>query len=229
MTRAFVLHSGGVDSTAALALAIASWRRGNVTSVSIDYGQLHRIELDAACRVAEAMGVSHRQLTLSKQPDSPLTSAGLNKQIPDKKYDELGEGVSPSYHHFRNGQLLSLITAYAVAQLGQMEHGEVWAGMHAEDAHNWAYPDCTPEFLGAMANAIHVGTYFRVRLITPFQWSLKFEVIQRAMRTLLDVPWELTYSCYRGGSKHCGACPTCHARMEAFRMAGLMDPTEYAP
>jgi 7-cyano-7-deazaguanine synthase len=98
--------------------------------------------------------------------------------------------------------------------------------VHAEDARGWAYPDCTPEFIGAMQNAIYVGTYFKVRLIAPFQYMMKHEIIATGLR--LGAPYHLTLSCYEGTSPACGRCPTCVSRLEAFRVNGVSDPIEYA-
>lgn len=85
--------------------------------------------------------------------------------------------------------------------------------------------DCTPEFIGAMASAIYIGTYHQVRLHAPLTWLTKAEVIRLGVQ--LNVPYELTWSCYEGGGKHCGVCPTCRARKQAFMDADVVDPTEY--
>ena len=97
--------------------------------------------------------------------------------------------------------------------------------MHAEDAHNWAYPDCTPEFIGAMANAMYVGSYHKVRLITPHEWRTKAEVVAAGMK--LDVPFGMTWSCYNGREYHCGVCPTCVGRIQAFAINGKRDTAGY--
>jgi 7-cyano-7-deazaguanine synthase len=108
-------------------------------------------------------------------------------------------------------------------------NGGKWAlyfGAHAEDARAWAYPDCTPEFIGAMANAIYIGSYQQLRLRTPLEWLTKADIIQLGDR--LGVPWEQTWSCYAGGQSHCGTCPTCRARRQGFVRAGVYDPTMYS-
>jgi len=142
---------------------------------------------------------------------------------PEMSYEDIEDsyGVSPTYVPFRNANFLSIASTHALV------HGasEVWAGMHAEDAHNWAYPDCTPEFLGAMSAAIYVGSYHQVRLITPHQWRTKADVVRRGYE--LDVPFEHTWSCYAGGVKHCGTCPTCVGRINAFRAIEREDPVPY--
>jgi len=222
MQKAFVLLSGGIDSSTCLHLANRDFE--SVTAISIDYGQRHYKEIMAACEVAETLGCSHETLTLAQQPRSMLTDP--DSKIPDASYDDLGYGKSPTYHPFRNGQLLSYITSYAIAHLSEADKGGVYFGAHAEDAHNFAYADCTPEFIGAMANAIYIGTYHKVRLHTPLMSLMKAEIVTLGAR--LGVPFELTWSCYAGGELHCGTCPTCRARRDAFNQAHTEDPTEYA-
>src|SRR5690606_32391056 len=99
-------------------------------------------------------------------------------------------------------------------------------GAHAEDAQNWAYPDCTPEFIGAMANAIFIGSYQRLRLWAPLMNMQKYQIVR--VGADLGVPFHLTTSCYKGGDKHCGTCPTCISRKGAFIRANVPDPTVYA-
>lgn len=118
--------------------------------------------------------------------------------------------------------MLSLIAGMAAVD---SEAEAVYCGVHAEDAQNWAYPDCTPEFIGGMANAIYVGTYHKIRLMAPLQYMKKHEVVSAGQR--LGVPWKDTWSCYEGGEDHCGVCPTCRARQEAFNLAYVLDPTTY--
>jgi 7-cyano-7-deazaguanine synthase len=221
---AFVLLSGGIDSSTCLAIACRE-TRNEVRAYSIDYGQLHNREIEHAQEICAHFGVLHDTLILSPQPASPLTNKTQNEAIPNKRYDELPEGISPSYHHYRNGQLLSLAAAYASANLLKDEQGIIYAGQHAEDAANWAYADCTPEFLESQATAIWIGTYQRIRLSTPLMWLKKPDIIK--LGTQLGIPWRLTYSCYHGGVLHCGVCPTCQARKEGFQLAGVPDPTAY--
>lgn len=231
--RAFVLLSGGLDSTTALAIAERDantiWN-GGIECVSIDYGQRHQKEIKHAAHIAWLYDCQHSVLTL---PDllaggSMLTDAG--KEIPNVSYDEI-EGVSPTYVPFRNGLMISMIAAHAQrwvnsAQKNQPRHeAGVFIGAHAEDAANWAYPDCTPEFIGAMANALYIGTYGAVRLHAPLMNMTKQEIVKRA--DALIVPLADTWSCYKGGEKHCGVCPTCRSRRQAFELAGVVDPTEY--
>ena len=221
--KALVLHSGGIDSSTCLAIAINKWGAENVTSVGMMYGQRHAKELFAAEAVCNHYECDYLTIELPQMPKSMLTNP--TQEIPDVDYDDLPEGQSPTYVPFRNGQLLSVIAGLASApSLEGVDH-EVYFGAHSEDAARWAYPDCTPEFIGAMANAIFIGTYQKVRLITPLQWLNKAEVI--ALGEDMLVPWGLTWSCYKGGEKHCGTCPTCRSRRRGFQEADVRDSTIY--
>ncbi len=219
--RALVLLSGGIDSTTCLYKAIDDFgSERNVGAVSVYYGQRHMKEIDHAKAICERMGVKHNTIKTPELPSSMLTNPEV--AIPDASYDELPEGISPTYVPFRNGLLLSYVAGIAQAT----QASAIYFGAHTEDAHNWAYPDCTPEFIGAMANAIYIGTYRQVRLVTPLQWIGKADIIR--MGTEMGVPYHLTWSCYAGDKLHCGTCPTCRARHQGFVDAEIQDPTQYA-
>lgn len=227
MPRAFALLSGGIDSTTALYIAMEDFN-GDVTGVSIDYGQRHKKEIEYARTTCFSLNIDHHVIDLSSAvPKTMLTDA--DDKIPEISYAEI-KGVSPTYVPFRNGLMLSAITSYAVGflqgeELLQGESG-IYFGAHAEDAQNWAYPDCTFEFSGAMANAIFVGTYYKLRLHVPLIWMVKKEIIRKGSD--LGVNFAETWSCYVGGERHCGVCPTCRSRRQGFIDAGVTDPTEYA-
>lgn len=222
--RAYVLLSGGIDSTVCLHIADKEYK-GQVIGVSIDYGQRHKKEIKAAEAICNKQQFRHRTIYLPS-PKTMLTDAAID--VPDVSYEEI-KGISPTYVPFRNGIMLSALAAMAQSDHQNSGTSGEWAiyfGAHAEDAHNWAYPDCTPEFIGAMANAVYVGTYNAVRLHTPLQWLTKAEIITRG--ETLHVDWSLTWSCYKGERLHCGTCPTCRARRGAFLTANVADPTLYA-
>lgn len=232
MSKAFVLMSGGVDSTTCLHIAMSEFGASNVRAMFVNYGQRHRRELDFAAFTCGVQGVPFDFLDLSQIiPPTMLTVP--DREIPSKSYDELDPGVSPTYVPFRNGLMLSAAVSKMFGTLKNEGHisnegGEdhaLYFGAHAEDAQNWAYADCTPEFIGAEANAIFIGTYRSIRLHTPLQWMGKADIIQVGDR--LGVDWRNTWSCYKGGEKHCGVCPTCRARRQGFLKAGIHDPTEY--
>lgn len=160
MTKAFVLLSGGIDSSTCLAIAILAHGAENVTPVSVDYNQRHGRELRAAMDVCGFYGLQkqHHMLYIEDMPDSLLTDP--NREVPNVSYAEI-KGVSPSYVPFRNGQLLSKIAALAASRVAQPnetdgETGEIYIGTHAEDAAGDAYPDCRLDFIGAMGAAIYI-------------------------------------------------------------------------
>lgn len=222
--RAIVLLSGGADSSTCLAMALEEYGANNVKALTLFYGQKHAVEIQAAKDVAKYYGVMHEVIQLPdifKGAGSTLMDA--DKANPEVTYEELANsyGVSPTYVPFRNGNLISVATAMALRDGAEA----IYYGAHSEDAKNWAYPDCTPEFNGAMANAVYIGTYFKVRLVTPLQWLNKASVVQTAHN--FDVPMHLTHSCYNGKRPACGKCPTCIGRIEAFKSVGLIDPIEY--
>lgn len=248
--KAFVLLSGGLDSTTCLYQALKDY--GNVEAVSVDYGQRHKKEMHYAAKSCEKLGIKHTILDIGNILSGKtvmLTQEGADAgvNVPDISYSQI-TGVSPTYVPFRNGTMLSAITAHAqkwvneqLTELSKTEgegafanvdpdlagvHAGVYFGAHSEDAQNWAYPDCTPEFIGAMANAIYVGTYRAVRLHTPLQWLMKHQIVELGHK--LAIPFEDTWSCYKGEEHHCGTCPTCISRKEAFILAGIPDPTIYA-
>lgn len=110
--------------------------------------------------------------------------------------------------------------------------GIIYAGQHADDAARSAYPDCSPPFLGATNCAIWIACYQQIRMQNPLMDMTKAEVVELGDK--LGVDWSLTYSCYHGSQYHCGKCPTCLSRKEAFVLArpyisdeSLRDPTVY--
>lgn len=254
MKKAFVLLSGGLDSTTCLYQAIHDYAPDHnsavqvidkhtrasgcdwVEAVSIYYGQRHKKEMDYAKNTCERLGIKHSILdvgSLLRGDTVMLTDDSIGKvEVPNIDYSEI-KGVSPTYVPFRNGLMLSALTAHAQKWVNEKNEEDwvdkvsagIYFGAHSEDAHNWAYPDCTPEFIGAMANAIYIGSYMQIRLHTPLQWLQKVGVV--TLGDSLGVRFEDTWSCYKGEELHCGVCPTCRSRKQAFEAAGIADPTVY--
>ena len=218
-SKILVVLSGGLDSTVALALALK--RTPMVRAISFAYGQRHDVEISQAVFIANHYKVEHHVVNISLGNQGVLMDHSA--EMPHETYEELAAhvGPSPTYVPYRNGTFLSHAASHAL----EIEADEIYAGMHAEDAHNWAYPDCTPEFIGAMQNAIYIGTYHKVRLVVPFTYKSKAEIVYLGAE--LQVPFELTHSCYEGARPACGRCPTCIGRLEAFKQNGFKDPLEY--
>jgi 7-cyano-7-deazaguanine synthase len=220
--KAVVLFSGGLDSTTALYQAM---RDGSEKTLPLlfSYGSLHNhMEAIAADRIASALGLRVEHFTLPRAIFKGGNSALLGEsEVPDADYVVAAEGPSVTFVPNRNAVFISAAVAIAQARGYDM----VYMGMHASDHTNWAYPDCSPEFLGAMANAVWVATSGTVRLVFPFVWMTKAQIVKRAAS--LHVPVYNTWSCYKGGYKHCGTCPTCRERIDAFIEAGYLDPVGY--
>lgn len=221
--KAVILFSGGLDSTTVMFQAIADGAE-QIVAVTFDYGSKHaRREIQAAVDIMDGvmgvMNAHHRVVLMPKIFGGGKSALMGDVDMPMEEYKREGESVTVV--PFRNANLIS--SAVTLAEV----HGfdKVYVGMHATDYGSWAYPDCTPEFLGGMAGAIYVGTLHRVRLVFPLIWMTKAEVVTRA--ALLGVPTRLTWSCYEGGQRHCGRCPTCLERINAFVEAGYQDPVTY--
>lgn len=224
---AFVLLSGGMDSTTCLYMAREQFL--DVRAISINYGQRHIKELKHAAATCKSLQIPHKILPIAHVvPKTMLTDK--KAEVPDISYDQI-KGVSPTYVPFRNGLMLSVLTSYIHGtiinegrDLEGLEHA-LYFGAHAEDAKNWAYPDCTPEFIGSMSTAIYIGSYRRIRLNAPLMWMAKYQIVEAGEKVGVD--WSKTWSCYKGDKFHCGICPTCRSRRAAFTQAGIYDPTAY--
>lgn len=217
--RAVVLLSGGLDS--ATALAIAKSRGHEVRALTVSYGQRHGIELDAARRVAEALGVAGHEVIdvdLRRFGGSALTSEDI--PVP-KDRDPDAEDVPPTYVPARNTIMLSLAVAWAEA----LEARDVFIGVNALDFSG--YPDCRPDFIAAFETAARLGTASGdVRIHAPLIHLTKAEIIRRG--TELGVDYGLTQSCYDPvGDAACGHCEACILRRRGFAEAGVADPTVY--
>ena len=214
-----IILSGGMDSAVALAALIKGHGADSVTALTFNYGSKHNErEGRSAAALCTRYGVQHTTCPLDfvgQHFASDLLRTGGD--IPEGHYADpsMKQTVVP----FRNGIMLSIAVGYAES-LGA---GEVVIGAHAGD--HPIYPDCRGEFLRAMGQAVQLGTYVGIRVRAPFSQLSKAEIAELGMR--LGVPFELTYSCYKGGEGHCGKCGTCYERREAFQLAGIEDPTDY--
>lgn len=212
-----VLLSGGMDSTTLLALA--AHEENPQLAVSVDYGQRHQVELEAAEKVAAYYGVEHLVLDFTgwgkALSGSALTDPGV--AVPDGEYDE--ENMSLTVVPNRNATMLMAVAGIAAARGLQ----EVWTAVHAGD-HS-VYPDCRPEFISSAAETAEHGTDGAVTIRAPFSRSSKADIATAGAK--YGAPLDLSWSCYKGGSVHCGVCGTCRERREAFQIAQITDPTVY--
>jgi 7-cyano-7-deazaguanine synthase len=223
MKRCLVLLSGGVDSSTALALALRDF--DVVVALSVLYGQKHERELKSAEEIAKFYKVPLKKIDLNAvfaDSDCSLL-AGSSGEIPKESYAKQiektgGETPVSTYVPFRNGLFISAAAAVALSNGCEA----VIDGAHADDAAGNAYPDCSPEFFEAMNNSLITGSGGAVRLLAPFVKMNKSEIVRLGLT--LKVPYELTWSCYVGGTNPCGECGTCIDRAAAFAAAGIKDP-----
>lgn len=228
--KVIVLSSGGVDSTTCVGLAVSKYGAENVITASLFYGQKHDKELECAKKVAQYYHVPHIEKDIStvmEYSNCPLLAKSteeIKHQSYAKQIAENGEGRVGTYVPFRNGLLLSVAAAIADSMFPGQEV-DIYYGAHADDAAGRAYADCSTEFVDAINKAINIGTYNCVQVVAPLVNMNKAGVVKLGLS--LNVPYELTWSCYEGGEKACGTCGTCIDRIAAFKANGVEDPIEY--
>ena len=227
MTDAVILLSGGLDSATAAAIALAEgWR---LHALSIDYGQRHVLELEAATRVASALDIAHHvivPLDLRVFGGSALTAADI--AVPKRRdAAEIGHGIPSTYVPARNTIFLSL--ALALAEVSNAV--DIVIGANALDYSG--YPDCRPIYIRAFEKLATLATKAgaegaRFRIHAPLMELDKAGIIRRGAALGLD--YSITLSCYdpTPAGLACGACDSCQLRRKGFREAGLPDPTRYA-
>ncbi|MES2817977.1 MAG: 7-cyano-7-deazaguanine synthase QueC [Pseudomonadota bacterium] len=219
--RAVILLSGGLDSATVVAMAKAQGYA--CYSMSFDYGQRHRAELQAAERVARQLGViEHKMvgLDLNGIGGSALTDASI--AVPESPT----EGIPVTYVPARNTVFLSLALGWAEV-LGARD---IFIGVNAVDYSG--YPDCRPEFIEAFERMANLATKAGVegegfRICAPLQAMSKAEIVQAGRA--LGVDYGLTVSCYQADEqgRACGKCDSCRLRAAGFAQAGVADPTRY--
>jgi len=223
-SKAVVLLSGGLDS--ATCLAIAREQGFDCHCLSVDYGQRHAAELQAAERVCRALGAAeHRvvHLDIGQFGGSALTDAAI--AVPT---GGVQPGIPVTYVPARNTIMLSLALGWAEILGAQ----DIFVGVNAVDYSG--YPDCRPAFIAAFETLANLATKAgvegqRLRLHAPLIDLSKADIIRRGL--VLGVDYALTVSCYQADSqgRACGLCDACRLRREGFTAAGVPDPTQYQP
>ncbi len=219
--RTVILCSGGIDSVT-LAHKIAA-EHELVRLLTFDYGQRHAKEVEFAARTAQRLGARHDLVdirALAQFLSSSSLIDGAANAIPDGHYAQ--ETMKSTIVPNRNAIMLTI--AFGIASGMQAE--AVGIAVHSGD--HFIYPDCRPAFVDAfraMQEKALEGMG-EVALLAPFVQTSKAGIVAEGAR--LGVPFAETWSCYKGGEKHCGRCGTCVERAEAFHLAGIPDPTVYA-
>ena len=217
--KTIVICSGGLDSVS-LAHKVAA-EHELVGLISFDYGQRHKKEVEFAARCAQRLGVPFDLIDM-RHIGAHLSGSALTDDVdvPDGHYEE--ESMKITVVPNRNAIMLSI--AFGVAAAKQAD--AVATAVHGGD--HFIYPDCRPEFTRAFEamQAQALDGYASVRLYTPFVHAPKSAIVTAGAAH--NTPFADTWSCYKGGEKHCGRCGTCVERREAFHLAGVADPTDYA-
>lgn len=219
-TKAVAIMSGGLDSTV-LGYLLKSGGY-NLEILSFDYGQRHRKELAFAERVASDLEAPWHLIDLAATGlPKLLTGSALTDpevEVPEGHY--AAENMKATIVPNRNAVMLSIACAIA----GASEAEAVALAVHAGD--HPIYPDCRPEFVRAFESMERIAMDVpNLRVLAPFSDKSKAAIV--ALGAELGVPFDRTWSCYKGGDFHCGACGTCYERREAFQLAGVPDPTVY--
>ena len=224
--KAIVLSSGGIDSTTAM--AIAKSKGNDVYSLSFRYGQRHSIELEAAKKVAAALGaVSHKIINIDLRQ---FGGSALTDDISVPKHDSIdqikADDIPITYVPARNTIFLS----YAMAWAEVLKARSIYIGVTAVDFSG--YPDCRPEFINAFETMANLATKAGVEgkhltIHAPLIDKSKAEIIR--MGTELGVDYALTVSCYQANARGeaCGSCDSCRLRQKGFEEVGMLDPTRY--
>ncbi len=215
MKDAVIIVSGGLDS-----ITLLYERASEIAlAISFDYGQNHSAsELPLAQYHCAQLGIPHIVIPLRFMNEyfkSSLLNGG--EAIPEGQYEE--ENMKSTVVPFRNGIMLSIATGIAESH----NLRRVMIANHGGD-HS-IYPDCRSAFIAAMREATSAGTYINVEVVAPYTNVTKAEIVRRG--AAMGIDYSKTWSCYKGGEKHCGKCGTCVERKEAFLIAGEKDPTEY--
>jgi 7-cyano-7-deazaguanine synthase len=221
MKQAIVLLSGGLDSMVCAALAREAGFR--VVALTVDYGQRHRIEIEAAREIAGALAEHHIVLPLDLRA---FGGSALTSEIEVPK-EGVGEGIPVTYVPARNTIFLSLALGLAEASGAR----DIFIGVNALDYSG--YPDCRPEFIAEYERLANLATKAgvegdRFTIHAPLQDMSKADIAREAQRLGLDAA--LSHSCYDPlpDGRHCGECDACRLRAKGFAEAGIADPTSYA-
>lgn len=209
--KVLTLLSGGIDSTV---LMFHLRRNGaELKAIGINYGQNHVKELDFATQSAKKANIDFNIIDISD-----IKKCLLNNSLTtnDEKFSDIGaDTIVPN----RNMIFLSIAAGYAFS----LKYDTIAIAAHQGDYI--VYPDCRPAYFNALERALNYGYWQQIKIMTPFINLVKTNIIQEGSR--LEVPFELTRSCYKDGSYHCGKCGACIERKLAFKEAGINDPVTY--
>jgi 7-cyano-7-deazaguanine synthase len=214
--RALVVLSGGQDSTTCLYWAIDRYGKDAVSSITFDYGQRHRVELDCASRIADDAGIPNVQL-----PIDTFAVLGGNALTDDIAVEDDGGDQNSLPNTFVPGRNLVFIT-YAAAYAWQNDIQHLVTGVAQTDYSG--YPDCRDETIKSLQQTLRLGMESSVVIHTPLMHLSKKETVQLAGKLGAIDAMALTHTCYNGERPPCGHCAACELRAKGFAEAGVVDP-----
>jgi 7-cyano-7-deazaguanine synthase len=212
--KCVVILSGGPDST-----VVAYWAKHqgyDVNCLSFKYGQIAEKETNQAKLIAEKLGTPIKVIDLSSLKEIFMGVTSLC----DRNIQLTSSFSQPIVVPFRNAIFLSI----AVSCAASINSKSIFYGAHGSDAE--FYPDCREEFYKSFEQTARLGTEMNIGINAPFSSITKSELLKIGKK--LGVPFELTWSCYENKGEHCGVCESCINRRNAFKQAGIKDPTKYA-
>ena len=212
--KKLLIYSGGMDSTVLLYELMSEGY--DVSAIGFNYGQRHKKELDCAQVIASQMGVWFQIADLSNLANLLKGSSQTDDSVPVPEGHYAEESMKATIVPNRNMIMLAVAAGHAMS----IKADSVLYAAHSGD--HTIYPDCRPEFADALGHAIHLADWRKVNLERPFMGITKTDIARIGYD--LKVPFEDTWSCYKGGAYHCGKCGTCVERKEAL---GEKDPTAY--
>ena len=218
MKKAVIILSGGMDSTTLAYDIVKGGKYDEVHAISFDYGQVHSKELECAKITATKLGLcNHSVVDLSSLGNLLNSALTGDCPVPEGAYDDENQKLTVVPN--RNMIMLSIAAGYAMS----ISATDLYYGAHTGD--HVIYCDCRPEFVDELNHVMAIAHYTPVKIIAPYLHYGKGNIAAKGM--LLGVPYEDTWTCYKGGEISCGKCGSCDERKKAFEFAGFTDPLEY--
>lgn len=217
MEKTVLILSGGMDSTTLLYYLLHDAGIGGIYCLSFDYGQRHSKELEAAKRTCSKLNIPHKIIPFTDDLKSLITNSALTSDIPVPEGHYADDNMKLTVVPNRNMIMLSLAAGYAISI------GAKYLAYGAHSGDHTIYPDCRPEFFLALSDALGLCHFDGgILLEAPFMHITKGDIC--GIGRDLNVPYEDTWTCYKGEDKPCGVCGACVERAEAFEYAGIPDP-----
>ncbi len=214
--KIILIYSGGLDSTTLLYHLKSE--KHSIKTISFDYGQRHSKEISCGIEICRSLSINNKVIDISAIKDIfGNNSQTSNIDVPHGHYAD--ENMKKTVVPNRNMIMTSIAAAYAISE----KYDAVCIGAHGGD--HTIYPDCRKEFLTKLDESLKICDWHKISLIMPFVNKSKTDIV--TIGSKIGVPFEKTWSCYKGLDYHCGECGTCIERKEAFKIANIKDNTKY--